>query len=120
MALYGTPVHRRVVSDVAPLVVTGPPPVKKVNDPALLKGQSEVEESGSPARSTSVERKVYDANGKLIYDSTFYSSYRGEPTVLRVGTKPNPKPEPTDTTGTTTTTKKTTTTTTTTTTTPRP
>ena len=33
VALYGTPVHRRVVSDVAPLVVTGPPPVKKVTDP---------------------------------------------------------------------------------------
>jgi uncharacterized protein YabE (DUF348 family) len=111
--------HRRVVSETAPLVSTGPPPVKKVADPALLAGEKVVEETGQPPRTTSVRRKVYDATGKLIYDSTFYSSYRGEPTVLRVGTKPNPKPEPTDTTGTTTTTKKTTTTTTTTTT-PRP
>jgi vancomycin resistance protein YoaR len=118
VALYGTPVHRRVVSEVAPLVVTGPPPVKKVKDPSLLKGQTEVEESGSPARSTSVERKVYDADGKLLYDTTFYSSYRGEVRLIRVGTKPNPDQTETTTTGTTTTT--TTTTTTKTTTTPRP
>ena len=120
VALYGTPVHRRVVSETSPLISTGPTPTKKIADPTMLTGEKVVEETGEPPRKTSVERKVYDANGKLIYDSTFYSSYRGEPTVLRVGTKPNPKPEPTDTTGTTTTTKKTTTTTTTTTTTPRP
>jgi vancomycin resistance protein YoaR len=119
VALYGTPMHRRVVSETSPLVSTGPPPTKKVADPTLLAGEKVVEETGEPPRTTSVRRKVYEANGKLIYDATFYSSYRGEPTVLRVGTKPKPKPEPTDTTGTTTTTKKTTTTTTTTTT-PRP
>jgi vancomycin resistance protein YoaR len=111
VSLYGTPVHRRVVSDVAPLIVTGPPPVKKVNDPSLLKGQTEVEESGSPARSTSVERKVYAADGKLLYDTRFYSSYRGEVRLIRVGTKPNPAQTETTTTGTTTTsTTKTTTT----------
>jgi vancomycin resistance protein YoaR len=112
VALYGTPVHRRVVSEVAPLVVTGPPPVKKVKDPSLLKGQTEVEESGSPARSTSVERKVYDAGGKLLYDTRFYSSYRGEVRLIRVGTKPNPAQTETTTTGTTTTTTTTTKTTT--------
>jgi vancomycin resistance protein YoaR len=118
VSLYGTPVHRRVVSEVAPLVVTGPPPIKKVPDPTLVKGETELEESGSPSRSTSVERKVYDAKGKLLSDARFYSSYRGEVRVIRVGTKPKPKDETdtttTDTTGTTTTTtpKKTTTTTT--------
>ena len=60
VAIYGTPVHRRVVSETAPLVVTGPAPVKRVPDPTLLKGQKVVEESGEPARSTSVQRKVYD------------------------------------------------------------
>src|SRR6185312_8362237 len=119
VALYGTPVHRRVVSEVAPLVVTGPPPVKKVPDPSLLKGQTAVEESGSPARSTSVERKVYDADGKLLYDTRFFSSYRGEVRLIRVGTKPNPDQTDTTTTGTTTTTT-TKTNTTKTTTTPRP
>jgi len=110
VALYGTPTHRRVVSEVAPLVVTGPPPIKKVPDPTLFKGESELEESGTPSRSTSVERKVYDANGKLLYDTRFYSSYRGEQRIIRVGTKKRPDDTGTTTGTTTTTTTKTTTT----------
>src|SRR5262249_27944362 len=43
VALYGTPVHRRVVSDVAPLVTTGPIPTKRVPDPSLVVGQQSVE-----------------------------------------------------------------------------
>jgi vancomycin resistance protein YoaR len=110
VALYGTPVHRRVVSEAAPLVVAGPTPTKKVADPALYAGQKLVEETGEPPRKTSVHRLVYNAGGKLLYDTVFYSSYVGEPTVLRVGTKQRP-----ETTTTTTTTATTTTTTTTTT-----
>jgi vancomycin resistance protein YoaR len=127
VALYGTPVHRRIVSETEPLEVTSPAPKKKISDPALFVDQRLVEETGEPSRSTSVRRKVFDANGKLLYDAIFYSSYRGEPTVIRVGTKPRPGKEPTGTTATTTTTTATTTTTTpkkppppTTTTTPRP
>jgi len=101
VALYGSPVHRRVVSETAPLVVTGPPPIKKVRDPSLAAGETVIEESGSPSRKTSVERKVYDAAGKLLYDTTFYSSYRGEARVIRVG--PKKKAKPADTTSTTTT-----------------
>ena len=52
---------------------------------------------------------MYDANGKLIHDSTFYSSYRGEPTVIRVGTKPQPGDQTQTTTTATTTTTTTTT-----------
>lgn len=114
VALYGTPVHRRVVSETSPLVVTGPAPIKRIKDPSLLVGQTVVEEPGSSALKTSNQRKVYDADGKLLFDTTFYSSYRGEVRVIRVGTKPRPKAETdTTTTGTTTTTttKKTTTTT---------
>jgi vancomycin resistance protein YoaR len=125
VALYGTPVHRKVVSETRPLVVTGPPPTKRVPDKALLEGERVVEETGQPSRSTSVRRTVYDPDGKLLYDTVFYSSYRGEPTVVRVGTKPDPDEEPTET-GATTTNMTTTTTTPkkpakpTTTTTPRP
>jgi vancomycin resistance protein YoaR len=97
VALYGTPVHRRVESEVAPLIVTGPPPTKRVSDPTLFVGQRVVDETGEPSRSTSVRRRVYDANGKLLYDTTFYSSYRGEATVVRAGTKPRPDAEPTET-----------------------
>ena len=35
VALYGTPQHRRVESEVSPLVVTGQPPVKRVPDPNM-------------------------------------------------------------------------------------
>ena len=92
VALYGTPQNRRVESDVSPLVTTGQPPVKKVSDPNLLVGQTSVEEYGSPSRATSVRRRVYSAGGKLLYDHTWYSSYRAEPRVIRVGTKPVPEP----------------------------
>jgi vancomycin resistance protein YoaR len=118
VALYGTPVHRRVVSETGPLVVTGPPPTKKVPDPSMFVDERTVEETGEPSRKTSVRRRVYDASGKLLHDAVFYSSYRGEKTVIRVGTKRRPKDEQTGTTTTTTTPKKKTTSTTTTT--PRP
>jgi vancomycin resistance protein YoaR len=119
VALYGTPVDRRVVSETGPLKVTGPVPTKREADPSMFIDQKVVEETGEPPRSTSVRRRVYDASGKLLYDTTFYSSYRGEPTVLLVGTKARPTTSTTATTTTTTTTttpKKPTTTTTT----PRP
>jgi vancomycin resistance protein YoaR len=94
VALYGTPVHRRVVTDTAPLVAHGTIPTKAVYDPSLLAGERVVEETGEPARTTNVRRRVYDAEGKLLYDATFYSSYRAEPTLVRVGTHPRPKPAP--------------------------
>ncbi len=93
VALYGTPVHRRVVSDVGPLKVTRPAPVERINDPSLSAGKRVVEDSGEPSRSTSVRRRVYDADGKLIHDTVFYSSYRAEPAIVRVGTHPKPKAE---------------------------
>jgi vancomycin resistance protein YoaR len=115
VALYGTPVHRKVVTETAPLVSHGTIPVKAEYDPSLLTGERVVEEAGQPARTTSVRRRVFSTDGKLLYDATFYSSYRAEPTTVRVGThprpkpKPAPKPKPTTTTTTTTTTPTTTT-----------
>jgi len=106
---YGTPQSRRIESETGDLVVTGPVPVKKIEDPALFKGESEVELVGSPPRETSVHRKVYLDNGTLLHDDSWSSHYVGEPTVIRVGTKDKPKPPPKDTTtGTTTTTTTTT------------
>ena len=117
---YGTPTHRRVVTETAPLAAHGSPPVERVPDPTLAAGQKVVESSGEPARTTSVRRRVYDAGGKLIADTTWSSSYRSEAAVVRVGTKKKPKPKPKKATTTTTTTTTTTaTTTTTTTTTPK-
>ena len=85
--LYGTPLNRRVESTTAPLEVTGPVPVKETDDPLLQKGKRVVDEFGSPPRQTSVERLVYAANGKVLYDNTWRSSYVGEPSLVRVGTK---------------------------------
>jgi vancomycin resistance protein YoaR len=116
VVLYGTPDHRKVVSDVRPLIDTGPPPVKRVPDPSLTPGEQVVQDSGQPSRSTSVRRRVYSASGKLLHDTVFYSSYRAEPRVVLVGpakpaapSKPKPtskskKPTPTTTTTTTSTT----------------
>ncbi|HEY8104139.1 MAG TPA: VanW family protein, partial [Gaiellaceae bacterium] len=92
--LYGTPQNRRVETTTQPLRVVGAPTIKRVPDPTLLKGQSEVLEYGSPARATSVSRTVYDANDKVLHEDTWYSSYRSEPKVVRVGTKPKPKAKP--------------------------
>jgi vancomycin resistance protein YoaR len=90
VALYGTPQNRRVESEVTPLVVTGDAPTKRVPDPNLFVGESVLDESGAPSRSTSVRRRVYSASGKLLLDHTWYSSYVAEPRVIREGSKPRP------------------------------
>ena len=87
MTLYGTSPHRKVVSETAPLEVAGPVPVKTTTDPELLVGQTVVDVAGSPALTTSVERKVYDRKGKLLYDDHWSSHYRGDYRLVRVGSK---------------------------------
>jgi vancomycin resistance protein YoaR len=113
VGLYGTPQHRRLVTQTRPLVETGPPPVEHQPDPNLARGKTSVVDSGEPSRSTSVRRLVYQ-RGKLLYDDTWYSSYRSQPKIVLVGTKPKPQPKkkkkPPVTTTTTTTTTPTTTT----------
>ena len=41
-----------------------------------------------------VDGKVYTSTGALLYDNTWYSSYRGEPRIVNVGTKPRPVTKP--------------------------
>jgi vancomycin resistance protein YoaR len=94
VALYGTPQNRRVESEVAPLEVTGSIPVKRVADSAMTVGSQVVEEAGAPPRSTHVRRRVFDADGNLMYDHTWYSTYVAEPEVIRYGTKPKAEPPP--------------------------
>jgi vancomycin resistance protein YoaR len=91
--LYGTPVHRRVESSTTPLVTTGVIPVKKTVDPSLEPGEKVVDDAGVPPMSTSVTRKVYTPDGKLLYDNVWYSSYRAEPKLVRLG-PPAEKPKP--------------------------
>ena len=82
-----------------------------------------VDVAGSNALQTSVERRVYDGKGKLLYDDHWSSHYRGDYRLVRVGSKKRPpkkKVTTTTTTGKTTTTSTTTTGTTTTATTTQP
>jgi vancomycin resistance protein YoaR len=89
--LYGTPVHRKVESTTAPLVTTGPIPVQKTIDPTLKPGEKVVDDPGVPPMATSVTRDVSDANGKPLYHDTWYSSYRAEPKLVRIGPKKQPQ-----------------------------
>jgi len=100
VALYGTPVDRRVESETSPLKVVAPAPVERVDDQDMLKGHSYVEESGEPAREVTVHRLVYSPSGTLLHDDTWDSYYQGEKRVIKVGTK-EPPPPPTQTTTTT-------------------
>ena len=108
--LYGTPVHRRVESSTSPLSPHGVPPVKKTVDPTLKPGEKVVDDEGVPALSTSVTRDVYADDGKLLYHDTWYSSYRAEPKLVRLGPKPEKKKKSKPPTTTTTQTTQTTTT----------
>ena len=90
--LYGAPTGRRVETETAPLEVVGKVPWKRIDDDTMFKGEKVVERFGAPPRKTSVTRRVYAPGGTLMYDTTWSSYYVGEPTVVRLGTKPRPKP----------------------------
>jgi vancomycin resistance protein YoaR len=92
--LYGTPTGRRVETETSPLVVEGKVPWQRVDDDSLFRGQKVVEQYGTPPRSTSVRRRVFAPDGRLMYDTTWRSYYVGEPTIVRFGTTPRPKPKP--------------------------
>jgi vancomycin resistance protein YoaR len=101
ITIGGRPTGRRVVSTAGPLRVTGPIPVKHVPDATLFVGTRVVEEVGAPPQSVTVERVVYESDGDVLYDETWRTNYRGEKSVVRVGT--TKKETPTTTTPTTTT-----------------
>jgi vancomycin resistance protein YoaR len=87
VVLYGTPQHRRVETIAAPLTSYGKLSVKKTVDATLKPGEVKVDDPGMLAAKTQVERKVYAANGALLSDQTWYSSYRALPKLERVGPK---------------------------------
>ncbi len=89
--LYGTPQHRRVVTEAAPLKLVHAPPIKKTIDRALAPGQVVVTNYGEAAYSTSVRRLVYAPDGTLMSDVTWYSNYRALPEQISVGPKKKTK-----------------------------
>jgi vancomycin resistance protein YoaR len=86
VAIYGGE-RRRVESSATALVVTGRVPVERVKDPTLPKGQTVVEEEGAPPSRTTASRLVYSADGELVHDETWTTSYEAQDKVVRVGTK---------------------------------
>ncbi len=68
--------------------------MRRIPDPTLEKGTTVVDAEGSQPSATSVDRTVYNADGSVLYDETWNTSYRGEYREIRVGTKPKPKPKP--------------------------
>ena len=68
--------------------------MRRIRDATLEKGTTVVDEAGSSSSATSVDRTVYDADGSVLYDETWNTSYRGEYRIIRVGTKPKPEPKP--------------------------
>ena len=72
--------------------VTGAVPVKRVKDRHPSDRQRGGRGGGhaTPSR-TSVSRTVYEADGTVISEETWNTSYKGETRVVRVGTKPKPE-----------------------------
>jgi vancomycin resistance protein YoaR len=91
--LFGTPTQRRVETETAPLRVVAPPPLIRKLDPTLRPGEVVVEDYGVPAQATSVRRRVYADDGRLLSDSTWYSNYVAEPKIVLVGPKKPPAPK---------------------------
>jgi vancomycin resistance protein YoaR len=92
IAIYGSPTGRRVVSKAGPLEATGAVPVETVRDPSLTVGSQVLETQGTPPQSVTVTRTVFGRGGRVLYRETWRTSYRGEASVVRVGTKPKPPP----------------------------
>ena len=89
VSIYGGE-RRRVESSPGTMEVTGPVPVERVEDPKLPKGKTVVETSGTAPSRTSVTRTVYAADGSVIREETWKTSYKGETRIVRVGTKEKP------------------------------
>jgi len=93
IAIYGGE-SRRIESSATPLVVTGPVPVERIEDPTLAKGKRAVDEEGTAPTRTSATREIYASDGALIRSETWTTSYEGEKRVVRIGTKvAEPKPK---------------------------
>ena len=75
-AFYGTPEHRRVVSRTGPQVNWRQPGMSYAVDPSAPRGSVRVVPgTGELGFDVTVDRKVYDAAGKLIRSDTFRSHY---------------------------------------------
>jgi vancomycin resistance protein YoaR len=93
VAIYGSET-RRIESSATALQTTGPVHVERIRDPTLPKGEQVVEAEGSAPSRTTATRAIYTADGELIREETWSTSYEGEDRIVRIGTKVVPKPTP--------------------------
>ncbi len=91
--LLGAPTNRRVVSEAGELKETAPPEVERVPDPTMFVGEKIVVDDGEPERTVSVRRVVYEGD-EVLYEETWYTTYRSEPKIVQVGTIPREDPAP--------------------------
>ena len=90
--LLGSGAERNVVSEAGPLEETAPPEIERTPDPTLYVGERAVDDYGVPATAVRVTRTVYEGD-EILYEESWSTSYRSEPRLVRVGTKPLPEPE---------------------------
>ncbi|MCL2883616.1 MAG: VanW family protein, partial [Coriobacteriia bacterium] len=88
VSLYGTDPGYRVESTTGPWQPGKDFAVQKTNNPDLEIGQEVVTQAGVNGKKISVTRKVYDASGALLRDTTFNSVYDPVDEKIDVGTKP--------------------------------
>jgi vancomycin resistance protein YoaR len=93
IGLLGAGRERRVVSEAGELEDVARPKVERQPDATLYEGERIVVDMGEPARAVRVTRTVFQGDA-VLYDETWYTSYRSEPRIVRVGTKPRPVEPP--------------------------
>lgn len=70
------------------------PPVKHIPDPSLPEGMQRVLKKGSAGFRVVLWREVYEHGQLVRRERVAISTYRAQPRVVAVGTKPRPKPTP--------------------------
>ncbi len=94
--LWGVPTGRTVSLSAPYVTNTRSARDLTITDPSLAPGSSVRDESPHNGMNVSVTRRVYEANGNLLHENTFFSPYRTVDGIVRVGPRPAPAdpPEP--------------------------
>ena len=85
VTLYGVPNGRTIQSIPGEFTEGEKHKIIFENNASLAEGQWTVKTVGTDGTDVTVERKVYDANGNLLYDNYFSSSYSKQDEVIYVG-----------------------------------
>jgi vancomycin resistance protein YoaR len=94
--LWGVPTGRTISLSTPYVTNTRAARDLTVTDPSLAPGTSVRDESPHDGMNVSVTRRVYEADGTLLHENTFFSPYRTVDGIVRVGPRPAPAdpPEP--------------------------